>query len=171
VVALNDLSRGWRERWFRHSETDPIAAFYVGGKHVNENTARNWIVEHLEPRLRKIEVIVSIESAMARQNRCDFTAVASIEGRRTFLVVEVKGQWHGELFEAASTQLYERYSYHPDAAEQGIYLVLWFGPRIKIARKKSFGIKTPAELEATIRGGLPTSLLGGIDIVVLDLSR
>lgn len=159
------------ERWFRQSETDPIASFYIREKHVNENTARNRIVERLEPRLRQLDVIVSIESAMARQNRCDFTAVSSIDGKRTCLVVEVKGQWHRELFEAASTQLYERYSHHPDAAEQGIYLVLWFGQHLKIAGKTTHGIRSSAELEETIRSGLPVSLVGAIDVVVLDLSR
>ncbi|MEQ3726717.1 MAG: hypothetical protein ABNH38_04805 [Tateyamaria sp.] len=169
ALVLEELRTA--ERWFRESETDPIASFYTGGKHVNENTARNRIVERLEPRLRQLDVIVSIESAMARQNRCDFTAVSSLEGQRTCLVVEVKGQWHRELFEAASTQLYERYSHHPDAAEQGVYLVLWFGPRTKIAGKTTYGIKTPAELEDVIRGSLPASLVGVIDVVVLDLSR
>ena len=169
ALVLEELRTA--ERWFRYSETDPIAAFYVGGKHVDENTARNRIVERLEPRLRQLDVIVSIESAMAQQNRCDFTAVASIEGRQTCLVVEVKGQWHRELFEAASTQLYERYSHHPDAAEQGIYLVLWFGPHVKIAGKTTSGIQTSDQLEDTIRDGLPSALLGSVDVVVLDLSR
>ena len=42
------------------------------------------------------------------------------------LVIEAKGQWHNELYSAASTQLYQRYSVHPDAEQQGIYLVIWF---------------------------------------------
>tara|TARA_Y100000114_G_scaffold156913_1_gene185961 strand:- start:2629 stop:6639 length:4011 start_codon:yes stop_codon:yes gene_type:complete len=159
------------ERWFRESETDPIDAFYAGGKRVSENTARNRIVERLDPKLQSFDVIVSIESAMARQNRCDFTAVSSIEGRRTCLVVEVKGQWHRELFTAASAQLFERYSHHPDAAGQGIYLALWFGPHEKIAGRAKSDICTAAQLEEAIRAELPASLLGAIDIVVLDLSR
>lgn len=169
ALVLEELRTA--ERWFRHSETDPIAAFYVGGIHVDENTARNRIVERLEPRLRQLDVTVAIETAMAQQNRCDFTAASSIEGQRACLVVEVKGQWHRKLFEAASVQLYERYSHHPDAAQQGIYLVLWFGPRVKIAGKTTYRIQTPAELEEAIRRGLPASLVGVIDVVVLDLSR
>jgi len=159
------------ERWFRHGETDPIEPFYDGGKHVNENTARNRIVERLEPKLRHLDIDVSIEAAMARQNRCDFTAVSLIEGRRTCLVVEVKGQWHSELFEAANTQLYERYSHHPDAAEQGIYLVLWFGPDEKVAGRTTYDIQTPKQLEDYIRRSLPDTLVGAIDVLVMDLSR
>ncbi len=169
ALVLEELRTA--ERWFRQSETDPIASFYVGEKHVNENTARNRIVERLEPRLRQLDVIVSIESAMARQNRSDFIAVSSIEGRRACLVVEVKGQWHPQLYDAASTQLYERYSHHPDAAEQGIYLVLWFGPKVKIAGRIRHGIQNPTQLEEAIRDGLPSSIRGVIDIIVLDLSR
>lgn len=159
------------ERWFRHGETDPLDAFYVDGNHVDENTARNRIVDRLELRLRPLDVVLSIEGAMARRNRCDFTAVSSIGGRRTCLVVEVKGQWHRELFDAAATQLHERYAHHPDAAEQGIFLVLWFGPHVDVAGKTTSGIQTALELEVAIRDRLPASLSAAIDVIVLDLSR
>ena len=87
------------------------------------------------------------------------------------MVAEAKGQWHRDLFEAASLQLFERYSHHPDAAEQGIWLVVWFGPSVTIAGKTTYGIQTPAELEEIICADLPASLVGVIDVVVLDLSR
>lgn len=169
ALVLEELKAA--ERWFREGETDPLEAFYEGGKHVSENTARNRIVDWLKPRLTPLDVVVSIESAMANQNRCDFTAGTSIEGQQTRLVVEVKGQWHPELFEAATTQLYDRYSHHPDAAEQGIYLVLWFGSDVKIAAKKGHGIQTPVELEEAIKGRLASTLVDTIDIMVIDLSR
>lgn len=159
------------EKWFRDGETDPIDAFYVDGEHVDENTARNRIVDRLDLRLRPLDVVLSIESAMARSNRCDFTAVSSIGGRRTCLVVEVKGQWHRELFEAAATQLHKRYSHHPDAAEQGIYLVLWFGPEVHVAGRTTSGIQTASELEDAISRRLPDSLAGAVDVIVLDVSR
>ena len=87
------------------------------------------------------------------------------------MVVEVKGQWHKDLYEAAYEQLYVRYSHHPNAAQQGIYLVLWFGENEKIANGKNHGIKTPAELKEKTEKDLPAELEGRIDIFVLDLSK
>jgi hypothetical protein len=70
---------------------------------------------------------VIIEHQMAHATRCDFTASTSIGGSPVVLVTEVKGQWHTELYTAAAAQLAERYTIYPGAADQGVYLVLWFG--------------------------------------------
>ena len=59
-----------------------------------------------------------------------------IDGKRRLLVTEVKGQWHNKLYTAAAAQLHERYSIHPDAEQQGIFLVIWFGVDEKVAGRK-----------------------------------
>jgi len=46
-----------------------------------------------------------------------------LDGKRRLLVIEAKGQWHPGLYSAATSQLYERYSVHPDTEQQGVYLV------------------------------------------------
>jgi hypothetical protein len=94
-----------------------------------------------------------------------------IERRRRLLVVEAKGQWHPEVFSAASAQLNARYANHQDAEEQGIYLVFWFGPETKVADRVRHGIATAAELRERIVDKMPPELRGRIDVVVLDLSR
>ncbi|NKM28644.1 hypothetical protein [Rhizobium laguerreae] len=81
-----------------------------------------------------------------------------------------KGQWHLELFTAASTQLSERYSSHHDAEQQGIYLVFWFGPEIRVAGRVNHGVGSADELRAKIKGMMPKELRGRINVVVLDLS-
>ncbi|MFA0084676.1 hypothetical protein [Vibrio sp. 10N.261.51.F12] len=86
------------------------------------------------------------------------------------LVIEAKGQWHKELYSAASTQLYERYSIHPDAEQQGIYLVFWFGTDEMVANSKKHGITSAQELKLSIESTLPTELKGVIDVFVLDVS-
>lgn len=108
-------------------ETDPLVTFYDDGEHADENTGRNRVVDFLRGRMTVLGLSVVIEHHMASGNRCDFTVSATISGTRRLLVVEVKGQWNKELFSAASTQLMDRYSIHPDAAGQGIFLVFWFG--------------------------------------------
>lgn len=157
--------------WLRNAETNPLDVFYQGGRRLNENDARNRIVEHLHNRLVSRNLSVNIEHHMANANRCDITAAAMVEGQRRLLVIEVKGQWHAELFTAASAQLHERYSAHPDAAMQGIYLVLWFGVDEVVAGRRDASISTPEILRDAIVDRMPIELRDLVDVIVLDLSR
>lgn len=158
------------ETWVRHNETNPLTTFYANGKHVNENTARDRIVDRLQSRMTALNLLVAIERYMADQNRSDITVSAMLGGHQKLLVVEVKGQWHKELFSAASAQLYERYSVHPDAAQQGVYLVLWFGQDGPIADKKNLNITDPDALRDAIVEQMPHELHHRIDVVVVDFS-
>lgn len=170
ALFVEELAR--LETWFRNSETNPLKTLYKdNGEHVQENDARNRIVERLQNGMVALGLNISIESYMADENRCDITVAAILESVRRMLVVEVKGQWHRELFTAASEQLHVRYSHHPDAAHQGIYLVLWFGPDVSVAGSMSSGIQTATELQVAITERMPDKLRGLIDVVVLDFSR
>nr|WP_321440369.1 hypothetical protein [uncultured Hyphomonas sp.] len=160
------------QTWLRGAETDPIDTFYDdNGQHVDENTARNRIVDRLEGRMKALALSVVIEHHMAKGKRCDFTAAATISGARKLLTVEVKGQWHRAIYTAASEQLEARYAIHPDAALQGVYLVLWFGPEVKIAGRQSKTLHTPEQLRDRILGKMPPELHPFVDVFVLDLSR
>lgn len=157
--------------WLRNAETNPLDVFYQSGVRLNENDSRNRIVEYLHGRLVSRNLSVTIEHHMAHANRCDITAAAMVEGQRRLLVIEVKGQWHAELFTAASAQLHERYCVHPDAALQGIYLVLWFRPDETVAGRREPSISTPEMLRDQIRHRMPVELRDFVDIFVIDLSR
>jgi hypothetical protein len=169
--ALTVEELEWLQAWLRTAETDPLATYYHDGTHVDENTARNRVVDSLRHRMSAMNMPIVIEHHMAEGNRCDFTVSAMIEGRRRLLVVEAKGQWHPEVFSAASVQLNARYANHPDAEEQGIYLVFWFGPETKVADRVRHGIATAAELRERIVDNMPPELRGRVDVAVLDLSR
>ncbi|QPJ61341.1 MAG: hypothetical protein G3M70_05330 [Candidatus Nitronauta litoralis] len=151
--------------------TNPVEVFYSGDERVDENTARDRIVEKLEERLNALHLGIVVEHQMRDAKRCDFTASTSIYGSQAILVTEVKGQWNRELYTAASAQLAERYMIYPGAADQGVYLVLWFGGDEKIAGKKNQSITSANELRQEIIASLPESLLGRIDVYVLDVSR
>lgn len=159
------------QRWLRGSETNPLAAFYDGGTRVNENTARDRIVDQLQGQMRARGIAIDIERHMAGGNRCDITASVVLDGRRHLLVIEVKGQWHPALFTAADAQLDQRYAIHPAAAGQGIYLVLWYGPEERIAGRADPAIATPGALREAILAAMSLELRGRVDVVVLDLSR
>lgn len=159
------------ESQIRYAETDTIDTFYTNGTHVDENTARNRIVEHLRSYMTAHRLSVVIEHHMAQGNRCDITATEMIAGRRRLLTIEVKGQWHGELFTAASAQLDKRYSSNPDAEQQGIYLILWFGPHVEVAGTINTKYKTSEALREAIVEAMPAEMRGRIDVKMADLSR
>lgn len=145
--------------------------FYDDGKHLNEVRATEIISERLSLILKPQGVVITPEHQLKSANRSDFTATKLIGGRRRLLVIEVKGQWHRELYTAAAAQLYSRYSIHPDAEHQGIYLVIWFGRDVNVAGIKNRSINTAQELKSSIEKTMPPELAGLIDVFVLDVSK
>tara|TARA_R100000687_G_scaffold83064_1_gene84511 strand:+ start:3777 stop:7793 length:4017 start_codon:yes stop_codon:yes gene_type:complete len=139
--------------------------------HKGEVDCVGIIAERLSLILQPKSISVAAEHQTKNQNRIDITAAKVITGNRRLLVIEAKGQWHKDLYSAASEQLYKRYSIHPDAEQQGIYLVIWFGAHLTVAGKKNHGIKSPIELQKSIESQLPSELRGLIDVFVLDVSR
>ncbi len=145
--------------------------FYEKGMRLDEVRSTEIIAERLSLRLEPQSISVTPEHQLKNANRSDFTATKIIGGKRRLLVTEVKGQWHAELFTAASAQLHERYSIHPDAEQQGIFLVIWFGADEKVAGRKRHGIGSAQELKDSIEAKLPSELKGLIDVFVLDVSK
>ncbi|MCE2571828.1 NACHT domain-containing protein [Motilimonas eburnea] len=129
------------------------------------------VAERLSLALTPKSIIITSEHQTKNQNRIDITASKVIDGKRRLLVIEAKGQWHKDLYSAASAQLFERYSIHPDAEHQGIYLVIWFGENVKVEQKQKHGIKSAQQLKSCIEATLPAQLKGLIDVFVLDVSK
>lgn len=152
-------------------EFNSVDRFYEKNKRLDEVKSTEIIAERLNLRLEPQGISITPEHQLKAQNRSDFTASKLIGGKRRLLVTEVKGQWHRELYSAASSQLYDRYSIHPDAEQQGIFLVIWFGESETVAARKLHGIKTAQELKINIEEVLPVNLRGLIDVFVLDVSR
>lgn len=152
-------------------EYNPADRFYEKGERLGEVRSTEIIAERLNLRLEPQGISVTPEHQLKDANRSDFTVTKMIGGRKRLLVTEVKGQWHNELYTAASAQLYTRYSIHPDAEQQGIFLVIWFGPDEKVAGRNNHNIANAKELKNSIEEKLPTKLKGLIDIFVLDVSR
>jgi hypothetical protein len=150
--------------------------FYTQGKSENEKRldevrSVEVISERLSLILNQQNIVITSEHQTKNQNRIDITAAKTINGKRRLLVIEAKGQWHNELYSAATAQLYERYSIHPDAEHQGIYLVIWFGTHEKVANRKVHEITSAIELKQSIEDKLPVEIKGFIDVFVLDVSR
>ncbi|MDE1465200.1 hypothetical protein [Spartinivicinus poritis] len=145
--------------------------FYEKDKRLDEVRSTEIIAERLNLKLEPQGISVTPEHQLKDAKRSDFTVTKMISGRRCLLVTEVKGQWHPELYTAASTQLHERYSIHPDAEQQGVFLVIWFGIKEKVAGRIKHGIRGAKELKSSIEAKLPPELIGLIDVFVLDVSK
>jgi hypothetical protein len=139
--------------------------------HLDEVRSVEIIAERLNTVFHPQNITITAEHQTRNQNRIDITAAKMIDGKRRLLVIEAKGQWHSELFSAATTQLHERYSIHPEAEHQGIYLIIWFGTNVKVANRKAVSITSAKELKDSIEKTLPLELVGFIDVFVLDVSR
>ncbi|MDP3517741.1 MAG: hypothetical protein Q8S94_11305 [Pseudohongiella sp.] len=142
-----------------------------GGQRLGEIRCTEIIAERLNLRLEPQGIAITPEHQLKDAKRTDFSASKMIGGRRRLLVTEVKGQWHPELYKAASTQLHDRYAIHPDAEHQGIFLAIWFGADEKVAGRIGHSITSAQELRSSIEEDLPIDLKGLIDIFVLDVSR
>tara|TARA_R100001039_G_C1853266_1_gene114462 strand:- start:4526 stop:6301 length:1776 start_codon:yes stop_codon:yes gene_type:complete len=156
------------------SETTSRDVFYQNyaeGKRLGEVAATLRIADRLRLLLKAQGITVEPEKQMKDANRCDLSCRKIINNISKLLVIEVKGQWHKELYTAASTQLHERYSVHPDAEHQGIYLVLWFGPHEKVAGRAKHSIQNANELKSSIEKTLSDELRRLIDVFVLDVSK
>ncbi|EBI1907551.1 hypothetical protein OIT20_000226 [Salmonella enterica] len=166
LQELNDFQKA-----IDGGEFNSADRFYEKNERLDEVKSTEIIAERLNLRLEPQGISITPEHQLKDQNRSDFTASKLIGGKRRLLVTEVKGQWHRELYSAASAQLYDRYSIHPDAEQQGIFLVIWFGSNEIVAGRKNHGIKTAQELKTHIETVLPIDLRGLIDVFVLNVSR
>jgi hypothetical protein len=110
------------------------------------------------------------EGHLGDDKRCDI--ICSLG--KSIIPIEVKGQWHKDLWTAADEQL-DRLYLSDWRAERGIYLVLWFGQNSsKRLSRPPRGIDRPATAEA-LRKALSDQSVATRDrrteIVVLDLTR
>jgi hypothetical protein len=174
IVGVSDLRRLVLEHLnsiqleYRSGSTTPLNKFYEQGRRVDENQARDRLVEDLKARLKVFSV--DIEFNTANSERCDFVVKSSNDVDHFMLAVEAKGQWHPKLFNAATEQLHGKYLQHPESQGQGIYLVFWYGTDEKVAgRKNIYG--SPIALRHAIEAKIDSTLKPLIDVFVLDLSK
>lgn len=152
-------------------EFNTAERFYAGDKRLDEEPCTRIIAERLNLILEPQNITVTPEHHLKHDKRCDFSTAKVLDGKRRMIVTEVKGQWHPKLYEAASDQLNNLYAIHPDAEQQGIYLVIWFGEDEKVAGVKTHGLSSAKALKGKLDHDLPDDLRGLIDVFVLDVSK
>ncbi len=124
-----------------------------------EERCRDHLVTILRQRCREVRLFA--EEHVAGDREVDI----GCHSGDLYLPIEVKGQWHDELWIAADMQL-DRY-YAPDwrAERRGIYLVLWFGPSVpenKRLKSPPKGQRKPQTVEE-LRDALAKGSVAALD--------
>jgi hypothetical protein len=139
--------------------------FHDNGRHRNEESCRDEIIKMLREVDNRLEYIP--EAHGADDKRVDIVVQAA---QRLILPIEIKGQWHRELWTAADAQL--DHLYVTDwRAERGIYLVMWFGEGLKGLPPGINPPGTPEELRDALVSTSRAAQAGRVDVVVLDVTR
>ena len=155
----------------RGSNTDIWEAYWADeGRPREENFCRNRLIEHISGQLPP-SIRFEPEMHMPDQTRADIAAIRNAIG----LPVEIKGQWHPDMWNAASNQLDAKYACDWRAQGRGVYIVLWFGyiPGKQIPGHPE-GLERPATPEALrqmLIDRLPEARRPLIDVLVIDISR
>lgn len=152
----------------RGSDVDWYKDFYNGADPRKEDDCRDTILKMIRP--LPFEIQAAPEGHLGDDKRVDIVCTLG----DLMVPIEIKGQWHPELWSAAEHQL-DRLYVTDWRAERGIYLVLWFGPASsKPLVKPPSGVpqpRTPRELQDALTAISPTTREGRNQVVVLDLTR
>ena len=152
------------------SDTDMWEAYWTENGPRGEEYCRNRLVEHLSG-VMSDAVRLAPEMRMPGRRRADFVALRNGIG----LPVEIKGQWHRGVWNAASEQLDTYYAREWHAEGRGVYIVLWFGnvPGKGLPAHPQ-GLdrpETPRALREMLTDRVPEARRSQIDVFVLDISR
>lgn len=145
--------------------------FDSAGVPLQEEPCRDYLVGLLRQGCREIHF--EPEAHKAGDKEVDIACRCG----KLCLPIEVKGQWHRDLWHAADTQLDRLYATDWQAERRGIYLVLWFGqqsaPNKRLAHAPQ-GVEspqTPADLKSALAARSAAVRDGRIAIVVLDVAH
>jgi hypothetical protein len=165
VEELDTLARR-----FAGSETDTWRRFWDAREPLSENDARDLFVDLLGPNL-PFGIVAATEVDMPNGKRADI----GFSSGQLRLPVEVKRQWHADLWHAADTQLDRLYGTDHRATGIGVYLVLWFGevagrkmPKRPSGRAEP---KTTEELRLALIEESDAARSGRVAVVVVDVSK
>ncbi|MDP3858935.1 MAG: hypothetical protein Q8Q73_14360 [Stagnimonas sp.] len=139
----------------------------------DENRCRDRLAGMLGPELARYDVYRLTEADMPKDKRVDL----AFQAGELQMPMEVKGQWHNEVWDAATTQLDARYLIDWRSNQRGIYCVLWFGDRRSDSGRRlkahPDGLEAPtsaSQMKVMLAERISPAKRSLIDVVVLDLS-
>jgi len=153
-------------------DLDQVRDFWSdNGIPYDENRCRDRLTAIIGPQLRQYGILPITEADMPQTKRADLAFAAG----DMQLPIEVKGQWHDEVWNAATGQLDARYLIDWRSQQRGIYCVLWFGDlpsksgrRLKPPPNGALAPKSAEEMQRALVLTIPEARRHRIDVVVLD---
>ena len=150
---------GWKKYWNVDSygrPTDPRP----------ENNCRDTLLDDLHHRLPD-EVDAQPEGQYANDKRSDIR----IACRNFHVPVEIKKDWHRDVWSALQNQLIERYTCDPDTGGYGIYLVFWFGKTKTPPPPSGVRPTDTKDMKEKLEATLLPDQARKISVCVIDVSR
>ena len=152
------------------SNTDMWEAYWANDQPRNENFSRNRLIDQISGALPDSIRFVP-EELMPGQTRADIAAIRDA----IVLPVEIKGQWHKDVWNAATDQLDAKYARDWHAQGRAVYIVLWFGdvPGKQLPTHPDGLVRpdTPESLRLMLEERLPEEKRSLIDIYVMDVAN
>ena len=170
AIVIDELEM--LQKRIKDGPTNDVLTFWDGEEPHGENYCRDRIAAQLTPYIERLNIRAHTEGTMPDGNRCDLLNTYNAMD----LPIEIKGQWHPEVWIAASNQM-QNYTRDYRAEGLGIYLVLWFGKIDNGHRKNPHGWtgqavpKTIEEMRELMHDRFDKNLSDKTKIFVLDLSR
>ena len=177
-VTMPDLQKFMLEelnvvqRMVSSDDVESWRGFY-DDRHIPHN--EEWCRDHLLLLLRQTcrDITLTPEVHVGGDKEVDIgCAVGMLR-----MPIEIKCQWHRELWHAADSQLDKLYSQDWSAEGRGIYLVLWFGhqdnpsKRLRTPDRERTIPTSPQDLQQMLTSSSRAALDGRVEVVVMDLSR
>jgi hypothetical protein len=135
-----------------------------------EESCRDVLLDFLRTRLTPLRITAEPEGHMVRDKRADI----SVQYPAQKVPIELKRDYHGDVWHAAGTQLDRLYSLDPDASGFGIYGVFWFGKRRPVSiPTHPNGAPSPQssqEMESMLSDLISPEQRSRLAVIVLDVS-
>lgn len=137
-----------------------------------EESARDALVGLLRPSVAAMGIRIDPEDHRAQDKRADIALSVRLGLK---MPIEVKRDYHAELWRAREEQLHRLYTRDPEAAGCGIYLVFWYGSKRPSSMPSppagTLPPTTAGELQSALNEIIPEALRQRQRAVVIDVSQ
>jgi len=170
AIVLDCLDQIAKE--IQTSNSDLFRQFWtesLNDRHKSENSCRDALLAMLRGQLQPLGIDSQPEFDYAADKRADIR-VSYLN--TIVLPIEIKGEWHAELWTAVQSQLIPQYTRLAETEGYGIFLVLWVGgSEQKGARDGGEKPISPSELASRLSACIPKESQSQIAIRVIDITK
>jgi len=159
----------------RNSSTNDYRQYWNTDKYNNpdipkvEDAGRDALLSDLKEKLEKLNIHADKEGYFAEDKRSDIK-ISYLDANRIIIPIEIKRDFHTDVWKALWSQLIKQYTRDPDAHGYGIYVVFWFGtgktPPPPLGKKPS----TADEMRKTLLDMMSEEEKRLIGLCVIDCS-